>query len=94
MTWALVALPPPFSALVGRQNCTFLAVARVKRSVHVVYRDSKRAEDQEAGPVGAPGQWPVLQAGGGCPEGNISAPISDQRSLLSYVRNDVITLGL
>ncbi len=29
MTWALVALPPPFSAHVGRQNCTFLTVARV-----------------------------------------------------------------
>jgi hypothetical protein len=39
----------------------------------VVYRESKRAEDQEAGPVGAPGQWPVRPAGAA---GNISAPIS------------------
>ena len=39
----------------------------------VVYRESKRVEDQEAGPVGAPGQWPVRPAGAA---GNISAPIS------------------
>ena len=43
----------------------------------VVYRESKRAEDQEAGPVGAPGQWPVRPAGGGSgAAGNISVPIS------------------
>jgi hypothetical protein len=37
----------------------------------------------------------VLQAGGCCPEGNISTPISDiLDSLLSIVRNDVVTLGL
>ena len=57
----------------------------------MVYRDSKRAEDKEAGSVGAPGQWPVRQAGGGCP---LSAPMSDRASLLSDVRNDVVTLGL
>ena len=27
------------------------------------YRESKRAEDQEAGPVGAPGTWPARSAG-------------------------------
>ncbi len=31
----------------------------------MAYRPSKRAEDQEAGAVGAPGQWPVRQEGGG-----------------------------
>jgi hypothetical protein len=38
--------------------------------------------------------WPVRhwQAGGGCPEGNISAQYLT--SLLSDVRNDVVTLGL
>ncbi len=29
------------------------------------YRESRRAEDQETGPVGAPGQWQVRPAGGG-----------------------------
>ncbi len=84
MTVARLTLPPHFSALVGRQNCIFLAVARVRqlarvlgpvRSVLVEYRESRRAEDQEAGPVGTPGQWPVRLAGGGAAAGEISALI-------------------
>ncbi len=71
--------------------CKLETACKGVRSVPVVYRDSKPAEDQEAGPVGAPGQWPVRQAGGGCP---LSAPMSDRTSLLSDVRNDVGTLGL
>ena len=42
----------------------------------MVYRESKRAEDQEAGAVGAPGQWPVRPAGGSGAAGKISTPIS------------------
>ena len=59
--------------------CKLETACKGVRSVPVVYRDSKRAEDQEAGPVGAPGQsrWPVRQAGGCCQESNISALISD-----------------
>ena len=41
------------------------------------YRVSRRAEDQEAGPVGAPGQWPLRPAGGGAAAGEISALISE-----------------
>jgi hypothetical protein len=33
-------------------------------SLQTVYRPSKRAEDQEEGPVGAPDTWPVSQEGG------------------------------
>jgi hypothetical protein len=40
------------------------------------YIESRRAEDQEAGPVGAPGQWPVRPGGGGAAAGKISALIS------------------
>ncbi len=43
----------------------------------MVYRESRRlAEDQEAGAVGAPGQWPVRPAGSGGAAGIISTPIS------------------
>ncbi len=45
-----------------------------------MYRPSKRAEDQEAGAVGATGQWPVLPEararGSGGAAGNIAALIS------------------
>jgi hypothetical protein len=50
------------------------------RSVPTVYRPSKRAEDQEAGAVGAPGQWPVRPEGGGGAAGNISALISAENA--------------
>jgi hypothetical protein len=33
------------------------------KTITTEYRDSKRAEDQEAGPVGAPGTWPARPAG-------------------------------
>jgi hypothetical protein len=33
------------------------------KTITMEYRDSKRAEDQEAGPVGAPGTWPARPAG-------------------------------
>ena len=33
------------------------------KTITAEYRDSKRAEDQEAGPVGAPGTWPARPAG-------------------------------
>lgn len=60
------------------------AAGKGVRSVPVVYRESKRAEDQEAGPIGAPGQWPVRRAGGagpgGAAAGDISSPISGKTS--------------
>jgi hypothetical protein len=52
------------------------AAGKGVRSVPTVYRESRRAEDQEAGPVGAPGQWLVRTAGGGGVAGEISSPIS------------------
>jgi hypothetical protein len=42
---------------------TCKAACKGVRSVPVEYRESGRAEDQEAGPVGAPGQCPVRSAG-------------------------------
>ena len=45
-------------------------------SVPTVYRPSKRVEDQEAGPVGAPGAWPVRPEGAGGAAGTISYPTS------------------
>jgi hypothetical protein len=59
----------------------FLAVARVRQLARVLrvspveYRESKRAEDQEAEPVGASGQWSVRPAGGGGAAGEISTLI-------------------
>jgi hypothetical protein len=50
------------------------------RSVPTAYRPSKRAEDQEAGAIGAPGQWPVRLEGGGSAAGNISALISAENA--------------
>ncbi len=56
---------------------TCKAASKGVRSVPVEYRESRRAEDQKAGPVGAPGQWPVRPAGGGAAAaGEISALIS------------------
>ena len=45
-------------------------------SVPTVYRPSKRVEDQEAGPVGAPGAWQVRPEGAGGAAGTISYPTS------------------
>jgi hypothetical protein len=45
-------------------------------SLPTVYRPSKRAEDQEAGPVGAPGPWPVRLEGAGGAAGAVSYPTS------------------
>ena len=59
------------------------------RSMVTVYRESKRTEDQEAGPVGAPGQWPVRPAGGGGAAGDISSPTScktPQHRKVPYIR--------
>ncbi len=42
----------------------------------MVYRESRLAEGQVAGAVGAPGQCPVRLMGGGDAAGNISTPIS------------------
>ena len=39
------------------------AAAKGIKTVTQEYRDSRRAEDQEAGPVGAPGTWPARPAG-------------------------------
>ncbi len=38
------------------------AAGKGVRSVPVVYRESRRAEDHEAGLIGAPGPWPVRRA--------------------------------
>ncbi len=40
-----------------------LAAAKGIKTVTQEYRDSRRTEDQEAGPVGAPGTWPARPAG-------------------------------
>ena len=60
-------LAPPFSAVAHVRQLLRPGQVKGVGSVPVVYSESKRAEpeDQEAGPVGAPGQWPVLPAGGG-----------------------------
>ncbi len=39
------------------------AAAKGVKTVTKEYRDSRLAEDQEAGPVGAPGTWPERPAG-------------------------------
>jgi hypothetical protein len=52
------------------------AAGKGVRSVSVVYRESRRAEDHEAGPIGAPGPWPVRRAGDGGAAGEISSQIS------------------
>ena len=93
MTWALVVLPPPFSTLIRRQNCTFLAVALVKLLARVS-GVSPWSTETPSGPRTKRLdrlERPVRQAGGGCP---LSAPMSDWTSLLSDVRNYVGTLGL
>ncbi len=46
----------------------------------MVYIPSKRAEDQEARAIGAPGQWPVLPEGGDSAAGNMSALISAENA--------------
>ncbi len=102
MTWVLVELPPPFSALVGRQqrqtrNCTFLAVECVNLKLLAMWRVSGVSQWSTETPSGQRTkrldrlELPVRQAGGGCP---LSAAMSDWTSLLSDVRNDVGTLGL
>jgi hypothetical protein len=55
------------------------AAGKGVRSVPVVYRESRRVEDHEAGPIGAPGPWPVRRAGDGGEVGEISSPISQKR---------------
>jgi hypothetical protein len=40
------------------------AACKGAMSLPTVYRPSKRAEDQEEGPVGAPDTWRVRQEGG------------------------------
>ena len=40
------------------------AASKEAMSLPTVYRPSKRAEDQEEGPVGAPDTWPVRPEGG------------------------------
>ncbi len=75
MTWALVALPPPFSALVGQQqqtrNCTFLAVACVNLKLLArVSGVSPWSTETPSGPRGWTGwsAWTVTvayAAGGG-----------------------------
>ena len=65
------------------------AAGKGVRTVSTVYRESKRTEDQEAGPIGAPGQWPVRPAGGGGAAGDISSPISGKHDIgiLRYSRH-------
>ena len=55
-----------------------------------MYRPSKRAEDQEAGAIGAPGQWPVLPEGlrGGGVAGNIAALTS--AAMQTSVYSDIL----
>ena len=57
-----------------------------------MYRHSKRAEDQEAGAIGALGQRPVLPEGGGGAAGNMSALTSAamQMSVYSDVLADIV----
>jgi hypothetical protein len=52
-------LAPPFSAVAHVRQLLRPGQVKGVGSVPVVYSESKRAEpeDQEAGPVGAPGQW-------------------------------------
>ena len=71
---------------------TCQAACKGIRSVPMVYRHSKRVEDQEAGAIGAPGPWPVRPEGGGGPAGNISALASAamQMSIYSDVLVDVV----
>jgi hypothetical protein len=73
---------------------TCKAACRGVRSVPVEYRETRRAEGQEAGPVGAPGQWPVRPAGDGAAAGEISALISENTRypynlVLKNIRNDI-----
>ena len=58
----------------------------------MVYRQSKRAEDQEAGAIGAPER----QEGGGGAAGNISALTSAamQTSVYSDVLADIVAFWL
>jgi hypothetical protein len=61
------------------------AAGKGVRSVPVVYRESRRAEDHEAGPIGAPGPWPVRRAGDGGAAGEISSPISQKKLPISEI---------
>ncbi len=63
------------------------AAGKGVRSVPVVYRESRRADDHEAGPIGAPGPWPVRRAGDGGAAGEISSPISDDRKNCNDIGN-------
>ena len=71
------------------------AAGKGVRSVPTVYRESRRAEDQEAGPVGAPGQWPVRPAGGGGAAGDTSSLISarDRKYTISVYCDICIHIG-
>ena len=44
------------------------------KSVPVLYRDSQRQEDHEAGPVGAPGHWPARPVPTASSKGASSCP--------------------
>ncbi len=89
MTWALVALPPPFLALVGRQNCTFLAVALVKLLARVS-GVSPWSTETPSGPRTK--RLDRLERLDSDLCGRRGA--AGRTSLLSDVRNDVVTLGL
>ena len=51
-----------------------LAACKGIKSVPVVYRDSQRLEDHEAGAVGAPGHWPARPVVTGSSAGGTSYP--------------------
>ncbi len=78
-TWSLPAAPPVTQAC-SRSETTILRERYSLQGVPTVYRPSKRAEDQEAGAVGATGQWPVQPEararGRGDAAANIAALIS------------------
>jgi hypothetical protein len=106
MTLALVTMPLPFSALVGRQNCTFLAVACVNlkllarvSGVSPWWHGLQKIQAGQ-GPRGWTGwrAWTVTvacSAGGGAAARKVTyLPQYLTFSVLSDVRNDVVTLGL
>ena len=91
MTQIQLASPPHFFSI---RRAVELHISRSKvckaagkgvRSVPVVYRESRRAEDHEAGPIGAPGPWPVRRAGDGGAAGEISSPISQKKLPISEI---------
>jgi hypothetical protein len=91
MTVARLALPPHFPALVGRQNCTILAVTRVRQLARVLGvsrwstespggpRTKRLDQLKRSGQCGRAGP-----AGGGAAAGEISALISAETTISVY----------